>query len=104
MANYYNIPLIQGPQSFTVRLGSVTYAMQINYRNSPEGGYTLDISDTNGNPIVQGIPLVTGCDLLAQYKHLGFAGRLWVQTASSPDAAPSFAGLGTDSTILWVTG
>lgn len=104
MPSYFEIPLIQGPQSFTVRLGGVDYAMRIAYRNTTEGGYVLDISDTKGNAIAQGIPLVTGVDLLGQYKHLGFGGRLWLQTASSVDAVASFAGLGTDSKLIWVTG
>ena len=103
MPTYYEIPLIQGPQAFTTRLSGVEYQMTVIYRGVAEGGYTLDINDATGSPIVQGIPLVTGCDLLAQYKHLGFGGRLWVQTASTPDAAPTFSGLGSETVLLWVT-
>jgi hypothetical protein len=40
-------------------------------------------------PIVNGIPLVTGVDLLAQYRYLGFSGRLWVQGADNPDDVPT---------------
>jgi uncharacterized protein DUF6983 len=47
--------------------------------------------------------LVTGADLLAQYKHLGFTGALVVQTVSNPDAVPTFANLGDDGQVYWVT-
>ena len=103
MPKYLEIPLVSGSQSFATRLGGVDYQIQIVYRNAAEGGYFLDIADGSGTPLVQGIPLVTGIDLLGQYKHLGFAGRLWVQTASSPDALPTYDGLGADSKLLWVT-
>ncbi|WP_165667904.1 phage baseplate plug family protein [Metapseudomonas otitidis] len=38
--------------------------------------------------------LVTGCDLLAPYEHLGLGGVLWVQTTADPDAVPTFDNLG----------
>jgi hypothetical protein len=104
MASIFKIPLQVGtPQKFTITLGQVDYQLTLQYRNVAEGGWILDISDTVGNPIVQGIPLVTGVDLLAQYRHLGFTGRLWVQTLSDPDAVPTFDNLGNDGLLYWVT-
>ena len=103
MPKYLEIPLVSGSQSFATRLGGVDYQFQIAYRNVTEGGYFLDIADGRGNPLVQGVPLVTGINLLAQYPDIGFAGRLWLQTASVPDALPTYDGLGTDSKLLWVT-
>ncbi len=56
--------------------------MTVVWRDAPSmnGGYVLDIADANGKPIVQGIPFVTGADLLAQYAYLGIGGQLIVQT------------------------
>ena len=104
MPDYLEIPLVSGPQSFAIRLSGLDYQFRIAYRNVAEGGYFLDIADGSGTPLVQGIPLVTGVDLLEQYHSLGFTGRMWVQTASNPDLCPSFDGLGSDSILLWVTG
>lgn len=106
MGKPFLIPLQVGtPQTFSVQLGGVTYQLTFLYRNDPggQGGWTLDIADAANNPIVQGIPLVTGADLLAQYRHLGFTGKLIVQTTSNPDAVPTFANLGNDGRLYWVT-
>ena len=99
----YNVPLQVGtPQTFSIQLGGVTYQMTLLYRNDPSGGWTVDIADSSGNPIVQGIPLVTGADLLAQYKHLGFGGALFVKTTADPDAVPTFESLGADGQLYWI--
>ncbi len=38
----------------------------------------LDIGDASNNPIVCGIPLIPGVNLLAQYAYLGISGELIV--------------------------
>lgn len=102
--NYFKIALAVGaPQRFAITLGQVEYQLTLKYLNVDEGGWIIDIADAIGSPIVQGIPLVTGTDLLAQYQHLGFGGRLWVQTLSDPDAVPTFENLGDDGVLWWVT-
>lgn len=103
MPQFYEIPLSPKPQRFTISLGAVAYQFTVKYQNTTEGGWALDIADNTGSPLVMGIPLVTGVDLLGQYAHLGFAGRLWVQTANNPDAVPTFDNLGTESFLFWVT-
>jgi hypothetical protein len=100
----YKIPLQPGvPQTFAATLDGVTYTLTLLYRNDPSGGWVLDIADANGNPILGGIPLVTGVNLLEQYAHLGFVGGLYVQTTSDPDAVPTFENLGSDALLYWVT-
>lgn len=101
----FAIPLQVGtPQTFSIQLSGVTYRLTFLYRNDPNGGWTVDIADVAGNPIVQGIPLVTGADLLAQHKDLGFQGALVVQTTNNPDAVPTFANLGKEAQVYWVVG
>lgn len=99
----FKIPLSPKPQRFTITLGGVDYRMTVSYKNVPEGGWVLDVATLEDAPIVSGIPLVTGANLLEQYAHLGIAGRLFVQTATDPDAVPTFANLGTESFLFWVT-
>jgi len=103
MANIFTIPLTADPQSFKITLSGVDYRMTLTYKNTDQGGWVLDIADASAAPIVSGIPLVTGADLLAQYGHFGFGGQLWVQTTQNPDAVPTFDNLGTDAILYWVT-
>lgn len=90
----YEIPLSPNPQRFGITLAGVAYRMTVRYRDADMGGWILDISDTNENPIIAGIPLVTGADLLAQYATLGFGGVLFVTTDGDLDAVPTFNDLG----------
>lgn len=103
MASYFTVPLQPQPQTFTVALSGVIYTFTVQYRNTAMGGWVLDIGDANNVPIVQGIPLVTGANLLDQYDYLGFVGALWVQTLDNPDAVPTFQNLGTDGLLYYVT-
>ena len=93
------IPTQPQNQQFRVSLNAVTYVFKLVYRADT---WYADISDANGNPILAGVPLVTGADLLAQYGYLGIGGKL--QTASSginPDATPTYSGLGSISQLYF---
>ncbi len=98
----YTIPLNGAPQQFTIALGTTVYTLLL-FWNAVQQGWFLNIGDNNNNPIVSGIPLVTGADLLAQYEYLNFGGSLYVQTASDVDAIPTFTNLGTNSNLFFVT-
>lgn len=97
------IPLTPTPQRFGITLAGRDYRLTTRYRNAPGAGWTLDIADNSDVPIVLGIPLVTGANLLDQYPHLGFGGRLFMQTLDDPDAVPTFDNLGTEALLFWVT-
>jgi hypothetical protein len=74
--------------------------MVTQYRDAPEAGWTLDIGEPNGTPIISGIPLVTGINLLAQYQHL-IVGSLFVLSDVEMWAAPGFADLGVSSHLYF---
>lgn len=103
MSTIFQVPVQTTGQVFTITLSGVIYTFTLLYRNVDQGGWVLDIGDANNNPIVQGIPLVTGTDLLAQYVYLGFVGGLYVQTTTDPDAVPTFTNLSVDSQLYYVT-
>jgi hypothetical protein len=105
MTTPYVLPLDGVNETFRINLSGVSYGFQVIWRDDPcgMGGWFIDISDPEANPLVQGIPLVTGIDLLAQYGYLGFTGSLYVLTAQDPMAPPTFDNLGTDSNLYWVT-
>ena len=102
MANF-EIPLSPEGQRFSITLSGVEYQLRVQWRNAMDSGWVLDIADAGGTPIINGIPLVTGCNLLAAYAHLGFTAVLWVQTTADPDAVPTFENLGIGSHLYWWT-
>jgi hypothetical protein len=100
------IPLTVGtPQTFSIQLGGVTYRLTLQYRNDPGGlgGWFLDVADASSNLLVGGIAVIAGSSLLDPYQYLGFGGGIYAQTTSNPDAAPTFANLGGDAQLYWVS-
>jgi hypothetical protein len=66
--------------------------------------WMLDIADTGETPILQGVPMVTGADLLAAYRYLAALppGQLGVATDGAPNAPPTFNNLGIASHLYYV--
>ncbi|MGX6999916.1 phage baseplate plug family protein [Caballeronia sp. KNU42] len=102
MSTYLEIPLSANPQSFKISLVGVTYEMTVVW-NTPNASWVLDIADASGNPILSGIPMVTGADLLEQYAYLSFGFQLVCQTDNAPDVVPTFADLGTTGHLYVIT-
>lgn len=71
--------------------------------NPPAGCWVADISDINNTPVLVGVPLVTGANLLEQFLHLGFSGKLIAQTDNAPDVVPTFTNLGTTGHLYYLT-
>jgi hypothetical protein len=101
--NYSIVPLLPSAQNLTVLFNGVQYNLTLNYRDCDQGGWIMDIADVSGNPILSGIPFVTGADLLAQYEYLQFGGILALFNGGDPDEPPTFDNLGLDSQLYWVT-
>jgi len=98
MSTPFKIPLSAGAQSFVVPLAGVSYGMRLWWcASSATPAWVLDISKEDGTRLVSGLPLVTGCDLLAQHAHLGIGGGLYVVSDTDP---PTFDSLG-DTTKLY---
>lgn len=102
MTTYYEIPLSGSPETFNIALAGTTYGFTVRW-NVPNASWIIDISDASGNPIVSGIPMVTGADLLEQYAYLGLNFALIAQTDNAPDAVPTFANLGTTGHLFAIT-
>jgi len=102
MTTYYEIPLSPEPQTFTIPIGGVTYGFNVQW-NVNNASWIIDIADASGNPIVSGIPVVTGVDLLGQFGYLGFGFQLVAQTDNSPDTVPTFDNLGTTAHLYAIT-
>ena len=99
----YEIPLYPQAQQFQIALNGVTYTLTLQWRSKDGlGGWVLDIGDIANNPLIRGIALVTGANLLAQYSYVGIGGALWVLTDGSPLAIPTYANLGTLAHLYFV--
>lgn len=99
----FEIPLSPQPQTFAITLAGRSLALTVMWRDVDQGGWVLDIADGAGVPLLRGVPLVTGADLLAQYAYLGLGGALYVQTDFDVDAVPAWENLGTTSHLYFVT-
>jgi hypothetical protein len=82
-------------------MGGVQYQLTVRWNNVNQA-WTLDIADVNGNPILDGIPIVTGVDLLEQFGYLNFGGQLIAQTDNDANAVPTLANLGTGGNLYFV--
>ncbi|MFM0044128.1 phage baseplate plug family protein [Paraburkholderia sediminicola] len=102
MTTHYEIPLSPEPQTFTIALAGTTYGFTVGW-NAPNASWMIDIADASGNPILSGIPMVTGADLLEQYGYLSFGFALVAQTDNAPDVVPTFATLGQTSHLYAIT-
>ena len=102
MRKVYEIPLSGKSQRFGISLGGVQYSLTV-WWNAITEGWFLDIASASNSPILSGIPLVTGADLLAQYAYLGIGGSLIVQTDGDVQAIPTYKNLGSASHLYFVT-
>lgn len=98
----YEIPLSPEPQTFVISLADKSYRLSTSWCGA-YGCWILDLAEPDGAPIVAGIPLVTGANLLSQYEHLGFGGKIFVQSSGDPKAVPGFADLGVSGIVFFVT-
>lgn len=99
----YLIPLVNTPQVFPIDLAGVAYTLTCKWNDSADSGWIIDIADRSQNPIVSGIPLITGCNLLDGLDYLGIDGELWASTAGDPNAVPTLDNLGVNSNVYFTT-
>lgn len=99
----FEVPLSGSMQSFSMPVGGVVYQFRFVYADVEEAGWLVDISDAEGVPLVCGIPLVTGADLMEQFVYLGIAARFYVLTDGDAAEVPTFENLGTRSHLYFET-
>jgi hypothetical protein len=97
----YLIPLTPQNQELDVSLAGVTYHLRIKW-NAAQQSWSLDIQDSQQEPILNGIPLVTGCDILEQYGYENIGGAMVVQSTTSPDTGPDFNSLGSTVNLFFI--
>lgn len=100
---YFELPLKPVPMNFTVRNSrEQIYKFSTQYREADETGWILDIDDGHtGEPMVHGIPLVTGLDLMWQYNYLDQNFHLIMQCADGR-TTPTAQSLGVEDKLIMV--
>lgn len=102
VSTVYEIPLISQPQKLTVSLAGTNYQLYV-YWCVPLNSWIVDISDSQGELIAGGLPMVTGVDLLGQLKYLSIPGALVVQsTGGAPLADATFDNLGQTAILYFI--
>lgn len=99
----YEIPLSPEPQRFTVQLGGKARKVRLYWCRDGQC-WCVDFRESDGTALALGVPLVTGCDLLAAYAHLGLGGSIVAQTDHDPAAPPTFENLGLYGRVYFVVG
>lgn len=98
----YRIPVSPVPQTFNIFLAVREYRVTVRWNAAIDGGWFMDFATPdNGTPILSGVPIVTGEDILAPYEYLGFGGHI-VCYSNLSDAAPTFENLGVENELLFV--
>jgi hypothetical protein len=103
MTTYFcvELPLTAQPQEVTIRLMGTQYRIKLAW-NVANQCWILDFSDTAGNQIAGGIPLVTGADLFEQFEYLNFDGQLLVYSDRDDKAlVPGWDDLGNTGHALF---
>lgn len=98
----FEIPTQPQNQQFTVSLGGTTYTMRLKW-NAANQSWVMDLMDSQQNPILSGVPVVTGADLLAQFKYLGIAGAVVAQSDYDADEVPNYASLGSTGHLYYLS-
>lgn len=97
----YKIPLTPEPQSFFINLAGKSYKL-VNLWNPTANSWVLDFYDEKEIPILRGVPLVAGVDLLEQHTSLYFGGKLYAQTENAKFEIPTFENIGISSFLYFV--
>jgi hypothetical protein len=88
------------PQTFTTQLGATTYQFNL-YWNDRSNVWLMDlVNPTTQTPIVTGLALVLGADLLAPYS-LGI-GSLIVIDETGTHTEATVTSLGTTTNVYWI--
>lgn len=102
MANYYEVPVTPVPQRMVITLAGKPWNLNL-YWNDICGKWIFDLADQNQVPVLSGIPVVAGVDMMGQFEYLGIGGSLVVQTDANPNEDPTQENFGTGSRLIFVT-
>jgi hypothetical protein len=95
------IPLQPTPQQFSITLNGVDYNVRT-FWCKPANCWVMNIADANNNPLIFGLPLITGENLLGQFQDIIPGELIVASNIGPPDAVPTFDNLGTVGQVFWI--
>jgi hypothetical protein len=97
----YEIPLTNQNQTLQTSLLGVTYTLTVRW-NALAGLWYLDINDVNNKPLLNGLPMTAGVNLLKQFGYLGIGGALVALNGNQPTLPIGYDDLGQTSFLLFI--
>lgn len=91
------IPLTADNQQFSIIIAGATYRISIIWR---ETCWVMDMFNDRSEPLISGVPLVTGADLMAQYEYMGLGFKMAVVCDDEAQEYPTKIDLGSRSHLL----
>ena len=99
----FEFPLSPNAQQMTVPIGDEQFTFRFAWSDSPDGGWFIDVLRLDGSPLVRGLPLTAGENVLQQFDYLGIPGEIRVQTDNDPLVEPTYDNLGLNGRVFFVT-
>ena len=96
-------PLSPEAQRMQITLGTIEYTIRFYWCASSTPGWTIDVYDLGGDPMVLGLSLTAGEDVLQQLGYLGFEGEIRVATDDDQLVEPTYANLGINGRVFFIT-
>jgi hypothetical protein len=104
MATYtvYEVPFTNRPQVLSTRLAGNRYSMKLIW-NVYTDCWIVDIYTEEGIALLCGMAIVTGADLLAQFRYLEIGGQLFATTDHTRgNMPPTFTDLGITGHVFFL--
>lgn len=103
MATVQEFPLRPEAQEMSITLGTTEYQVRFGWADTVDGGWFIDISALDGTPLLRGLPLTAGENVLQQFDYLGIPGEIRVMTDNDQLVEPTYANLGSNGKVLFIT-
>ena len=103
MATIYEFPLRPEAQQIQIALADIEYTVRFGWCDAPGGGWFIDMTDIDGTPLLRGLALTAGENVLQQFAYLGIPGEIRVETDGSDLVEPSYDNLGANGKVLFIT-
>lgn len=103
MATTQEFPLRPEAQVMTIDLASVLYTVRFGWSDTPDGGWFIDLRTYEGVPLIMGLPLTAGENVLQQFDYLGIGGEIRAETDGNVLIEPTYDNLGSNGKILFIS-
>jgi len=108
MANVI-VPIASGSnqmETCTLPVDGKNVTLTFSFTWNAQGAYWyMSIADTNGNLLLDAIPVITGqypaANILHQYQYLGIGSAYLVPASTGLPDNPTFTDLGSDFLLVW---